>query len=470
MPRNVNPLLRPIENSKGQTLGSEWDRLPELAVKATQLAPRGIDWPLVPGAHREFLVMTGFHPFVSPAANARLATCQPPLVADAASYELAQRYLERNEMPSPERVHTEDFLAAAAYDFPKPVGRNVGLSLLGGPSPITDGCMLLQVGIQARDIDSNAHSPEHLIFLVDTSASMRWGSRIEMVRKAMHSLGAWLGKDDRLSLVTFNQGAHVLVEDVRSQNLGIFLEAADSLSAEGSTDVFSGLRVAYTLARQTTAAAHPSARVVLLTDGLFDLDPSWAQQIEHQAADAAAHGIALHVIDLGQQREADPQLAALAKAGQGGVHRATHSEELRVALRDVVTGHSQIMARDARLQVTFNPKAVLEYRLLGHEATEWGGLLPASVLSDLHAGQSATVVYEVRLAPSVRSVLARPARTRPPPGRPKGIQSAWRPQNCYGTNPKRAASVRWSGPRPRFATAKLRRRCRARPQRCSKRP
>lgn len=66
---------------------------------------------------------------------------------------------------------------------------------------------------------------------------------------------------------------------------------------------------------------------------------------------------------------------------------------------EVVSGQSQVVARDARLSVKFNPNVVVEYRLLGHEAKALAGLLPEHPQADFHDGQSATAVYEVRLAP-----------------------------------------------------------------------
>ena len=70
-------------------------------------------------------------------------------------------------------------------------------------------------------------------------------------------------------------------------------------------------------------------------------------------------------------------------------------------MEEITTGQSQVVARDALLHMAFNPKAVLEYRLLGHEAKALAGLLPEHPQADFHDGQSATVLYELRLAPGV---------------------------------------------------------------------
>jgi Ca-activated chloride channel homolog len=386
---------------------NSWDELPDLPRRPVAPLPHGLDWPLDPGSNRPFLQQTGFHPFVSPAAGPRLQTCPVPLAVEPASYELARRYIEHNESPPPERVRTEEFLAAMEYNFRKPTRQALGLVVAGGPSPIRgEGFSLLQIGVQARQSESAYHAAKHLVFLIDTSTSMRWGSRMEMARSALGALPRMAGPEDRLSLVTFNQAAHVLVENSGGEGLSQFAEAADSLSAEGLTNIVGGLREAYGVARQSLGPNRPEVRVVLLTDGLLDLDPAAEQRIQQQVSDAAVQHIPLDVIDLGQQKQTDPQVATLCHAGQGTIHRAASTEQIRWALSEIVTGRSQVVARAARLQVTFNPKAVVEYRLIGHESREWDGLLPGPLEVDFHEGQAATALFEVRIAPNGPDQLA----------------------------------------------------------------
>jgi Ca-activated chloride channel family protein len=401
MPAGADPLaLVPGDRLSGSELGS-WDSLPELPFRPTSITPRGLDWPHVPGSNRQFLYDKGFHPFVAPLPGTALQGCAVPLAVEPASYELARRYLERSEMPPPDRVRTEDFLAALDYGFPKP-SRGLGLAVAGGPSPISgEGFSLLQVGVQAWQDDATRHAPLRLVLLVDTSTSMRWGSRLEIVRRALVGLPELLGPDDRVSLVTFNQAGHVLVEDLGRERMSQFRAAAESLAAEGPTNFVDGLREALGVARGSFDPNRRAVRMVLLTDGLLDLDPAVAEKVQKDLAEAARQKIRLDAIDLGQQqKDADPQLAALSQAGKGGVHRAVSSEQVRWALREIVTGRSQLVARSARLHVTFNPEAVLEYRIIGHESGEWAGMMPGAVEADFREGQAATGLFELRLAPN----------------------------------------------------------------------
>ncbi len=403
MPRNFDPLA-----VSAGAMGYEpnsWDD-PELLLRPANLVSRGLDWPLEPAANRPFLQRWSFHPFVSPGASPRLQTCPVPLAVEPSSYELTRRYAERNQRPPADRLRSEEFLTAVDYNFPQPQRQSLGLTVAGGPSPISgEGFCLLQIGVQARQSDNVRHAPRHLVLLVDASTSMRWGSRIEIIRRALGDLPGMIGPQDRLSLVIYNQAAHVLVENLGHDAARSFAAAVDSLSADGATNFGAGMDQAYGVARPTLGPGRPAVRVVLLTDGLLDIEPSVARKIEQQVVQAAGQGISLDVIDLAQQKEADQQVASLAKKGGGTVHRATSAEQIRWALREIVTGRSQVVAHAARLQVNFNPKSVLEYRLLGHESRDWDGLLPGPLECDFREGQAATALFEVRLAPKGPSDL-----------------------------------------------------------------
>ncbi len=408
-----------------------------------------MDWPSWPGAHYAFLIKHHVHPFVSPASDPRLQSTVVPLGVDGQSYELTKRYLENKILPPPELVRTEEFLAAVDYGFPQPTQEALELSLAGGPSPFGgEGLYLLQVGVQAGHVAPRQRPPVHLVLAVDTSANMRWHGRIDMVRRALKEFSGPLDAGDRLSLVAFGEDARVVVEDVGPGEADQFVAAVGSLSAKGSSNLPEGLSRAYDVARQQSAAGRPAVRVVLLTDSMVDLTSDSATRILQQLTEAADHGTPLHVVDLSQQGEPDPQLRKFAASGHGAVHAAANADEVRWALREVMTGQSQVVARDAQLRVTFNPKVVLEYRLLGHEATLLAGLLPQHPQADFHDGQWATALYEIRLAPAAGGEVANAELTwydgdRPrPDGQRRGAAADRAAAVCRHLQPGRSVAAR----------------------------
>jgi len=248
------------------------DALPELKKVAGPM-PRGIDPPLVPGFPLGFFIRYGVHPFVSPSAHPRLQTSVVPLGITPASYELTRRYLEDGELPPAELIRTEEFLAAADYEFPAPREEALSLWLGGGPSPFGgEGLTLMQVGIQARQLDAPHREPQSLVLVVDTSASMRWGGRLRMVRRALERVCRELDGQDRLSLVAFSNEAQTVVEDVSPEESDQWIKAVRWLSAQEGTNLAAGLREAYASAARLAGPEDRPVRVILLSDGTAVLD------------------------------------------------------------------------------------------------------------------------------------------------------------------------------------------------------
>jgi len=383
------------------TSHKRFDELPDLKWVAG-LVPQGIPAPLVPGYPLAFLCETGFHPFVSPAAHPELQTTLIPLAANTSSYELTRRYLENGRLPPRGKLRTEEFLAAIDYGFPRPKRGVVGLFVAAGPSPFRNGLQLLQFGVQARQVDHVERPPTHLTLAVDVSSSMRWGGRLEMVRRAMDQLTRQLGPADRVSLVSFSENADVLIEDVGCKEADQFRAAVATLTCQGSTNLGAGLRAAYAVTHHIAGDSTPRTRVVLLTDGLTELDLATANRIENRLTEAAGCGILLHVIDLRQDQEGmpDPQFLSFTKAGKGHLHRATNVDQVRWALLEVLAGRSQLVASDVRLTVTFNRKTVQAYRLFGHEPNRIVGLEIVHPETDFRSGQSGTALLELSLKPT----------------------------------------------------------------------
>jgi hypothetical protein len=374
--------------------------MPELK-RVPGLVRQGVKMPMVSGVDPSFLTLYRVHPFLAPASHPQLNTSEVPLGVDASSLELTKRFLEDGELPPHDVLRTEEFLAAVDYGFPEPKQAPLGLQAAGAVSPFRGpGLFVVQFGVQARDVARLPRNPVRLILVVDVSASMRWGGRLEMVRKAIDRLVSHIDPEDRISIVKFSENAYVLAEDVGQSEVQLLRRAIGELTPRSSTNLAAGLRRAYAMAQQVSRNEDKPTKIVLLSDGLAGLDRVTVDRIEQRLIEAAAQGVALHVVDLAQDPGSsllDPILKRFGEAGAGSVHRSESTNQVYWALLEVLSGQPQLVASSVRLRVKFNPRCVAGYRLVGHEALVFAGLKPASLTTDFYTGQQATALYEVVL-------------------------------------------------------------------------
>lgn len=380
-------------------VGMDWEDLWTVPLPS----PRGIDPPLAPGFPWGDYRRWGVHPFVIPAVHPSLRVSEIPLGIDAASFELARMYLLRGMLPPPEAIRTEEFLAVIDYGYTMPgSGEQMRLSVLAGPSAFRGGQFhMLQVGVQAEVVRTGDRPGTRATLLLDCSSSMQWGARWDLIVQALQMLKSRLGPKDRINVVIFDVRAFPVAEDLTREDFSELIEVLRRQEPSGSTNAAEGLRHGYALARRYARQDGRNNRVILLTDGLVVLDPAMASRMESLLAEAAGEGIPLDVVDLGQERlddQPEPYLVRLSEQGRGKVYRATSAKQIVWALLESITGQSQRVATEVRLRVVFNPKAVISYRVLGHEAKAIIGLKPPRLATDFYSGQSGTALYEVRLA------------------------------------------------------------------------
>ena len=363
--------------------------------EAQALRARGIPAPTATGFDSSILIRYGVFPFVPTAADESLRKVSVPLDVGTASFELTRRTVAEGRLPPPDRVRTEEFLAAVDYDFPKPDGKALRLSLFGGPSPFAPGRFLLQGGVQAAEVAPVPRPPVHLILAVDATAGAHWEQRRSMLRGAVANLGRRLEPDDRISLVAYHRTAEVLATHAGPNDVERLLEAVGRIAGQPATNPGAGLAAAYSLAYDSGESSRKAKPlVVLLTKGLPDLPLSELARIERHLAEAAQEGIHLHVVDTRATPDSlNLQLRGFAEAGGGRLWAADDPRRFAWALREAMTGQPQAVAESVHLSVRFDPKAVGFYRLLGHEP----GAKTMETASLLHSGQSSTVLFDVGL-------------------------------------------------------------------------
>jgi Mg-chelatase subunit ChlD len=381
--------------------------LPELNV-LTAPAAQGMEAPLVRGYDREFLYSRGVQPPTLTAFDPAALGLDVPLATRTDSVERVRRLAAAGRLPNPERVRTEDFLAAVQphSGLAAAPGR-LAIRTAGGPSVFNrSDAALLQVSVQAGLPPKPA---AHLVLAIDTSVGMNWDGSLDSVRSAVTGILPHLGPQDRLSVILFSREVTEIVREVRRDDraeldqLAVVLEHA---GGAGGANLGAALQQAISLAIESETAAGLPRRLVLITTSRPLLARSDAEGVRQMFAEAAKGDFRFEVCDL--TREESPSAAWLELAGQAActVRRPQSADQLRWALVEALTGNTSLAASEVKLHVDFNPRAVAAYRLIGHESTSFGGLLPASVETDLHDGQVASALFEVWLYPNEEDDVA----------------------------------------------------------------
>ena len=337
----------------------------------------------------------GVNPFID-ADEDGLSTFS--LDGDAASWYIAETYLDRGFVPPPDSVRVEEWLNAFDSGYAE-VGDQLGLKVDVGPSVFgEEGYRMVRIGINPGR-PAEARQPVSLIFLLDVSGSMEWGDRIGLAKDLISGIALRVGPLDRVAVVTYGSRAEVVSGFVGGSQVSRLVPAVQEISVGGSTFVEDGIRKAYQLA--AGEAEGRSVRVVLLSDGVGNVGATGPDSILDLVDKQAQRSATLTAIGVGLEGNYnDVLLEALANRGNGVYHYVGNAAEVKRFLSRDVEGVFRDAVRDARVQVEFNPLVVRKYRLLGYEnraVSDDDFRNDELDFGEVGFARSVTALYEVRL-------------------------------------------------------------------------
>ena len=215
--------------------------------------------------------------FTAVAENTFKAVSEEPvstfsLDVDTASYAFVRASLDRNVLPQPDAVRTEEMINYFPYDYaaPKSAEQPFTTAVNVFPSPWTAGRKLVRIGVRGYDLQRTTRPRANLVFLIDTSGSMNEPNKLPLVKQSLAMLLGQLGPEDRVSIVTYAGYAGTALEPTPASEKGKILAVIDGLGAGGSTAGAEGIRQAYALAERSLDPAGVN-RVILATDGDFNV-------------------------------------------------------------------------------------------------------------------------------------------------------------------------------------------------------
>lgn len=337
------------------------------------------------------------NPFVDPDQD-RFSTFA--IDVDTASYSLMRTYAQQRALPPRDSVRVEEWVNYFKYRYAPPTSGAFRVELEGSPSPFTKGHHLVRVGVQGKVVSRSERKQAHLTFLVDTSGSMSGADRLELAKQAMKIALKNLGENDTVAIATYAGGTQLVLPSTPAADRARILRAIDSLHSGGGTAMGSGMELAYKQAVKK-ASGNVVSRVIVLTDGDTNIGPNLsADAMLESVRKYVSEGVTLTTVGFGMGNYRDDLMERLANKGNGNCFYVDSLREAKKVFETQLTGTLEVIAKDVKIQVEFDPEAVAAYRLVGYENRD---IADHDFRNDkvdageIGAGHSVTALYEVQL-------------------------------------------------------------------------
>ncbi|HEX8041844.1 MAG TPA: von Willebrand factor type A domain-containing protein [Chryseosolibacter sp.] len=317
---------------------------------------------------------------------------------DAASYSNLRRFINNGEVPPKDAVRIEEMINYVDYDDAEPKnGQPFSIYTEIAEAPWNSKHRLVHIGLQGKRIPVQGLPPSNLVFLIDVSGSMNQPNKLPLVQSSFKLLVDQLRPQDHVAIVVYAGAAGTVLEPTAGSEKKKILAAIESLHAGGSTAGAVGLRLAYELAREHFKE-NGNNRVILATDGDFNVGESSNKAMEDLITEKREDGIYLSVLGYGVGNLKDSKMENLADKGNGNYAYIDNLTEARKVLVSEFGGTLFTIATDVKLQVEFNPARVQAYRLIGYENRKLNDEdfnNDRKDAGDLGSGHTVTALYEI---------------------------------------------------------------------------
>lgn len=290
------------------------------------------------------------------------------LHVDRASYSNIRRFLKAKKKPPIDAVRIEEMLNY--FNLRTKSGNTFKSTFLFNSNltscPWNDHNQLLFINLQARKINLDKTPAANLVFLIDVSGSMDSDNRLPLLKSAFKQLVENLRSKDVISIVTYGDKVTVVLEATHGDDKQKIIEAIEGLTPAGPTPGASAIRTAYRVARNNFIQ-HGNNRVILATDGDFNIGQTSEKDLEDLIARESKTGIYLTCLGVGIGNYKDSKLEALASKGNGNFAYLDTEKEAEKVLVEEFAQTLYTVADNVYLNVTFNPACVRKYRLIGFD-------------------------------------------------------------------------------------------------------
>ena len=282
------------------------------------------------------------------------------------SFRLAASSLNQNILPAPNSIRPEEFFNAISYHDPKANAASpIAVHTERARFQYGHQQEVLRIGVKTMSSGRHSDTPLNLVLLVDNSGSMERPDRQAIVRRSLESLLSTLSDTDRVSMIAFARRARLWADGLNPTSALNALDDLTSITPEGGTNLETALELAYATARKHFQPKGQN-RVILFTDGAANLGNTSSLTLSGSVEEQRQQGIALDCFGIGFDGYDDQRLETLTRNGDGRYAFLNDLEQVENDFIRQLTGALNVAAKNVKVQISFNPQRVTNYRQIGY--------------------------------------------------------------------------------------------------------
>jgi Ca-activated chloride channel family protein len=284
-----------------------------------------------------------------------------------ASYSNIRRFINMDDIVPPDAIRLEEMMNYFNIHYTEP-GRDSIFTYgsIISSCPWNADHELLYLNICARKATLDNIPPANLVFLIDVSGSMDLPNRLPLLKSAFSLMVNNLRPIDTVSIVVYGGVNGVWLTPTCGSEKKKILESIAQLEAGGSTPGEGGIRAAYRLAKSTYIKGGTN-RVILATDGDFNVGQQSEDELNQLINGYRSSDIYLTCLGVGMGNYKDSKLEVLANRGKGNFAYLDNEKEAEKVLMQEFSQTIYAVAKDAYIDIRFDPELVRNYRLIGFD-------------------------------------------------------------------------------------------------------
>ena len=235
--------------------------------------------------------------------------------------------------------------------------------------PVAERRKLLYINVQGKE---EVKQGQNIVLLLDVSGSM--SSNTVQVQAMVATILSKLKEGDKISLVTYSTRDEVVLNgmEIRSEEDRIrALEEFLGVEIYGYTNGSAGIEKAYEIGRAEFIEGGNN-QVILITDGDLNFGITDKGGLAELIEEKKKSDLFLSVIGTGLYNYKDDKLETLCKHGNGVYRVVNNLADVKKSVNAGYASLVNVIAKDVKAQVEFNPEVVESFRLLGYENREIG--------------------------------------------------------------------------------------------------